>query len=233
MGEHLAGERMELLEKILKQRNLQVALDFIDLKRAEEIAKISIEAGADILEVGTPLIKSAGIEGIKKIKEIAKDKIVLADTKTADAGDIEAEIVRLGNANIMTVLGIMDDSTIESAVKKAHEYNILVQADLINVKDVVKRAEEMKKLGVDIVGLHVGLDVQKKRGITIKDLKDEIKKVSELGVIVSVAGGLNKNNILEILDLPINIFVVGGAITRAKDPFEEAKQIVKIIKGNS
>lgn len=230
MGKYLAGETMELLEKLLDQKNLQVALDFIDLKNAEEIAKISVEAGADILEVGTPLVKSAGINGIKRIKELANNRIVLADTKTADAGDVEAEIAHLGSANIMTVLGIMDDSTIESAVKKAHEYNILVQADLINVKDIVKRAEEIKKLGVDIIGLHVGLDVQKKRGITIKDLKSEIKSVSELGVAVSVAGGLNKNNILEILDLPINIFVVGGAITRAKNPFEETKQIVKIIK---
>jgi len=230
MGKYLAGETMELLEKLLDQKNLQVALDFIDLKNAEEIAKISVEAGADILEVGTPLVKSAGINGIKRIKELANNRIVLADTKTADAGDVEAEIAHLGSANIMTVLGIMDDSTIESAVKKAHEYDILVQADLINVKDIVKRAEEIKKLGVDIIGLHVGLDVQKKRGITIKDLKSEIKSVSELGVAVSVAGGLNKHNILEILDLPINIFVVGGAITRAKNPFEEAKQIVKIIK---
>ncbi|HII74359.1 orotidine 5'-phosphate decarboxylase / HUMPS family protein [Sulfurisphaera tokodaii] len=222
---------MELLEKLLKSKNLQVALDFIDLKNAEEIAKQSIEAGADILEVGTPLIKSYGIQGIRRIREIAKERIVLADTKTADAGDVEAEIVHLGGGNIMTVLGIMDDATIESAVKKAHEYGILVQADLINVKDILKRAEEIKRLGVDIIGLHVGLDVQKKRGITISDLKNEIKKVSELGVIVSVAGGLNKNNIVDIIDLPINIYVVGGAITRAKNPLEEAKQIVKIIKG--
>ncbi|QGR15872.1 orotidine 5'-phosphate decarboxylase / HUMPS family protein [Sulfurisphaera ohwakuensis] len=222
---------MELLEKLLKSKNLQVALDFIDLKNAEEIAKQSIEAGADILEVGTPLIKSYGIQGIRRIREIAKERIVLADTKTADAGDVEAEIVHLGGGNIMTVLGIMDDATIESAVKKAHEYGILVQADLINVKDILKRAEEIKRLGVDIIGLHVGLDVQKKRGITISDLKNEIKKVSELGVIVSVAGGLNKNNIVDLIDLPINIYVVGGAITRAKNPLEEAKQIVKIIKG--
>ena len=224
---------MEILEKLLNQKNLQVALDLIDLKKAEEIAKLSVEAGADILEVGTPLVKSSGINGIKRIKEIAKDRIVLADTKTADAGDVEAEIVHLGNANIMTVLGIMDDATIESAIKKAHEYGILVQADLINVKDIVKRAEELKNLGVDIIGLHVGLDVQKKRGITIKDLKKEIKDVSELGVIVSVAGGLNRNNILDIIDLPINIFVVGRAITSAKNPFEETKQIVKIIKGDN
>ncbi|QIW23072.1 3-hexulose-6-phosphate synthase [Sulfolobus sp. S-194] len=222
---------MELLEKLLKSKNLQVALDFIDLKNAEEIAKQSIEAGADILEVGTPLVKSYGIQGIRRIREIAKERIVLADTKTADAGDVEAEIVHLGEGNIMTVLGIMDDATIESAVKKAHEYGILVQADLINVKDILKRAEEIKQLGVDIIGLHVGLDVQKKRGITIRDLKNEIRKVSELGVIVSVAGGLNKNNIVDLIDLPINIYVVGGAITRAKNPLEEAKQIVKIIKG--
>lgn len=221
---------MELLEKLKNSRFLQVALDFLKIDDALKVALDAIKGGTDILECGTPLLKAEGITALKKLNEIGKGKIVLADTKTADAGDVEAEIARLGGAKIMTVLGIMDDATIESAVKKAHEYGILVQADLINVKNVRDRAQELKKLGVDIIGLHVGLDVQKKRGISVSDLKKEIKEVSELGVVVSVAGGLNKDRIQELLDLPINIFVVGGAITKASNPYDVTLDIVKIIR---
>nr|MCG2909164.1 orotidine 5'-phosphate decarboxylase [Stygiolobus sp.] len=155
------GGFMELLNLLSSSRFLQVALDFINIQDALEVARKSMQAGADIIEDGTPLIKSEGVKGLRALKEL-NPKILLADTKTADAGDVEAEIARLGGANIMTVLGIMDDATIESAVKKAHEYNILVQADLINVKNVKERAAELKRMGIDIIGLHVGLDVQKK-----------------------------------------------------------------------
>ncbi|MUM64679.1 D-arabino 3-hexulose 6-phosphate aldehyde lyase [Acidianus infernus] len=221
----------EVLERISSKKNLQVALDFISLDDAMKVAKMAIEGGVDIVEVGTPLVKAEGIRGIKQLRELAKDKILLADTKTADAGDVEVEIAKLGNADIMTVLGIMSDSTIKSAVDKAKELGIVVQADLINVNDPVKRAKRLKELGVDIIGLHVGLDVQKERGITVTSLKNEIKQISEFS-LVSVAGGLNEKNIVDLLDLPINIYVVGGAITRSSDPLLVTKRLINIIGGH-
>ncbi|AEE93487.1 orotidine 5'-phosphate decarboxylase / HUMPS family protein [Acidianus hospitalis] len=221
----------EVLERISSKKNLQVALDFISLDDAIRIAKMAIEGGVDIVEVGTPLVKAEGIRGMKQLREVAKDKILLADTKTADAGDVEVEIAKLGNADIMTVLGIMSDSTIKSAVDKAKELGIVVQADLINVNDPVKRAKRLKELGVDIIGLHVGLDVQKERGITVTSLKNEIKQISEFS-LVSVAGGLNEKNIVDLLDLPINIYVVGGAITRSSDPLLVTKRLINIIGGH-
>ncbi|MQL54588.1 orotidine 5'-phosphate decarboxylase / HUMPS family protein [Acidianus ambivalens] len=221
----------EVLERISSKKNLQVALDFISLDDAIRVAKMAIEGGVDIVEVGTPLVKAEGIRGIKQLREVAKDKILLADTKTADAGDVEVEIAKLGNADIMTVLGIMSDSTIKSAVDKAKELGIVVQADLINVNDPVKRAKRLKELGVDIIGLHVGLDVQKERGITVTSLKNEIKQISEFS-LVSVAGGLNEKNIVDLLDLPINIYVVGGAITRSSDPLLVTKRLINIIGGH-
>lgn len=221
----------EILEIISSKKNLQVALDFISIEDAMKVAKMAIEGGVDIIEVGTPLVKSEGIRGMRQLRDIARDKILLADTKTADAGDVEVEIAKLGNADIMTVLGIMSDSTIKSAVNRAKELGIIVQADLINVSDPVKRARRLKELGVDIIGLHVGLDVQKERGITVASLKNEIKQISEFS-LVSVAGGLNENNIVELLDLPINIYVVGGAITKSKDPLLATKRLINIIGGH-
>ncbi|MEM3305923.1 MAG: orotidine 5'-phosphate decarboxylase / HUMPS family protein [Saccharolobus sp.] len=222
--------REVLLEKLRNKKFLQIALDFIDINDAIKIVNQVKDFENEIIEIGTPLLKATGIEGIKKIRKIVSDKIVLADTKTADAGDVEVEIAKLGEANIMTVLGIMDNSTISSAVKKARELDILVQADLINVKNTYERARELKELGVDIIGLHVGLDVQKSRGITIANLRDEIAKISNLNTIISVAGGLNKDKIFELIDLPINIFVVGSAITKSNDPRRTCEELINILK---
>ncbi|MEM0363131.1 MAG: orotidine 5'-phosphate decarboxylase / HUMPS family protein [Sulfolobaceae archaeon] len=222
--------REVLLEKLSDKKFLQIALDFIDINDAIKIVNQVKDFENEIIEIGTPLLKATGIEGIKKIRKIVPDKIVLADTKTADAGDVEVEIAKLGEANIMTVLGIMDNSTISSAVKKARELDILVQADLINVKNTYERARELKELGVDIIGLHVGLDVQKSRGITIANLRDEIAKISNLNTIISVAGGLNKDKIFELIDLPINIFVVGSAITKSNNPRKTCEELINILK---
>jgi len=223
--------REVLLEKLYKGKFLQIALDFINIEDAIRIVnEVKDLNDSIIIEIGTPLLKATGIEGIRKIRQLAKDKIILADTKTADAGDVEVEIAKLGGADIMTVLGIMDNATILSAIKKAKEIGMLVQADLINVTNTYNRALELKNLGIDIIGLHVGLDVQKSRGISITDLKDEIRKVANLGLVISVAGGLNRDRIKELIDLPINIFVVGSAITRSKDAKETTKEIINILK---
>ncbi|MEM3270397.1 MAG: orotidine 5'-phosphate decarboxylase / HUMPS family protein, partial [Metallosphaera sp.] len=167
--------RSDIVDRLKREKFLQVALDFIDINPAYKVASEVADLGNVIIEVGTPLLKSEGIRGLIKLREFRN--VILADTKTADAGDVEAEIVAKGRADIMTVLGAMDDSTVESAVRRAKELEILVQADLIGVKDAVERAKELYKLGVDIVGFHVGLDVQKRRGITVADLKEEIKEV--------------------------------------------------------
>ncbi|TRM73342.1 D-arabino 3-hexulose 6-phosphate aldehyde lyase, partial [Sulfolobus sp. E5] len=207
-----------ILEKLQKQRYLQIALDFIKIDDALNIVEKVKNIENIIIEAGTPLIKSAGIEGLRKLRELAPDKIILADTKTADAGDVEVEIAKIGKADIMTVLGIMHNSTIELTVKKARELDMVVQADLINVRNLYDRAKEIKSLGVDIIGFHIGLDVQRTLNISAIDLKNEIEKVSKLGTIISVAGGLNKEKIADLIDLPINIFVVGTAITKSSDP---------------
>ncbi|MHC5039293.1 MAG: orotidine 5'-phosphate decarboxylase / HUMPS family protein, partial [Planctomycetota bacterium] len=47
---------------------LQVALDFVNLKRALKVARESVEGGADILEAGTPLIKSEGLDAVRALK---------------------------------------------------------------------------------------------------------------------------------------------------------------------
>ena len=48
---------------------LQVALDLLNGHRALLIAKDSVAGGVDFLEAGTPLIKSEGMDIVRKLKD--------------------------------------------------------------------------------------------------------------------------------------------------------------------
>jgi hypothetical protein len=87
----------------------------------------------DIIELGTPLIKAEGMRAVTAIKEAHPDKIVFADLKTMDAGELEADIAFTAGADLVTVLGTAGDSTIVGAVKAATKHGKGVVVDLIGV----------------------------------------------------------------------------------------------------
>ncbi|MFN3740381.1 MAG: orotidine 5'-phosphate decarboxylase / HUMPS family protein [Thermodesulfovibrionales bacterium] len=94
---------------------LQLAIDLVVAERAMDIAR---KAGGyfDILEAGTPLIKSAGIEIVKRLKKEFPQKIIFADLKIMDAGALEAAIAFEAGADIISVCGQA------SAVKKEYDF---------------------------------------------------------------------------------------------------------------
>ena len=94
---------------------LQVAMDVLDLPSALTLAG-KVAGSVDILELGTPLVKSAGIGAVSAIKAAHPDKLVFADMKTADAGALEAELAFDAGADLVTVMGAVDDATIRGAV---------------------------------------------------------------------------------------------------------------------
>ncbi len=144
----------------MKKAVLQVALDILELKRALQIAQESIDGGSDWIEVGTPLIKSEGMQAIRLMRDRFPDTIIVADMKVADTGTLEVEMAAKAGANIVCVLADADDSVIAESVRAASLYGIRIMADLINVADPVPRALKLETMGVDIICAHVGIDQQ-------------------------------------------------------------------------
>jgi 3-hexulose-6-phosphate synthase len=200
---------------------LQVAIDLLNTEDAIALAK-KVAPYIDIIELGTPLIKSEGLRAITAMKEAFPDKKVFADFKTADAGALEAEMAFKAGADYITILGSVDDATIAGAVAKAKEYNRGVVVDTIGIADRVKRAQEVIKLGVEFVELHAGLDEQAKEGYSIQVLIDEATRA---GVPVSIAGGVNLNSIEGVKKSGAVVAVAGGAIYGAEDPAAAAKAL--------
>jgi 3-hexulose-6-phosphate synthase len=204
---------------------LQVALDLLTTEDALELAG-KVAEYVDIIELGTPLIKAAGLSAVTAIKEAHPDKIVFADMKTMDAGELEADIAFKAGADLMTVLGTADDSTIAGAVKAAKAHNKGVVVDLIGVEDKVTRAREVRALGAKFVEMHAGLDEQAKPGF---DLNGLLSAGAEARVPFSVAGGVKVATIEAVQQAGADVAVAGGAIYSAADPALAAKELRQAI----
>jgi len=205
---------------------LQVALDFVELERALKVAEAAVAGGADYIEAGTPLIKSEGLEAVRRLREMFADKTIIADMKTADAGRIEAEAAAKAGANVMTVLGSASESTIRECVEAGRHYGIDVAVDLLGVAEPVEFAKKAAELGAAWLDVHCAIDVQMTGGDPLALLR-EVRGAT--GLTLAVAGGINSETAAAAADAGADVIIVGGAITKAVDPTRAAADIRKAI----
>jgi len=205
---------------------LQVALDFMILERAIKAAEEAIRGGADWLEAGTPLIKSEGMKAIRELKR-RFHRITVADLKTMDVGRVEVEMAAKSGADIITVLGVADDSTIEDSIKAARKYGAKIMVDLLNHLEPVKRAKEVEKLGADYICVHVGVDQQMLGKNPLEVLRDVARNVE---IPVAAAGGINSESAADVVNAGAEIVIVGGAIIKAPDVEDATRKIKEAIE---
>jgi len=203
---------------------LQVALDFTTIPSAISVAVKALKA--DILEVGTPLIKSEGSKAVSAIAALGKP--TLADTKTCDTGALEASIAFDAGADAMTVMAFSDDSVIKEAVEEAERRGKVVVADMMHLKDPVERAKRLKELGVRAVELHVGISQQRAYGVTAADLAALAERVRSLGLVVAVAGGITPETARAFVG-KADVVVVGGYITKSPNPEKAVEELLKAL----
>ncbi|HOV22345.1 MAG TPA: DUF561 domain-containing protein [bacterium] len=206
---------------------IQVALDFTELKRAIKVAQEVVKGGIDWIEVGTPLIKSTGVEAIRQIKKEFPNKKIIADMKIMDAGRLESEIAFKSGADIVVVLGNASDQTIKECVSAGENYGGKVMVDLMEESANLKRAKEVEKLGVDYISVHTPIDEQMTGNISFDIVKDIAKNIK---IPVAVAGGLNSENISDAIKSGASILIVGGAITKSENVENEVKKLKEAVK---
>lgn len=206
-----------------EEARLQIALDLMQLDRAIQIARESVEGGVDWLEAGTPLIKSEGMESVRALKKEFVDRKIVADMKTMDTGAFEVEIASKAGSDIVVIMAQADDTTVLESVKAARRYGSEIMADLIGVEDPVSRAKEVQELGADYLCVHVSIDEQ----MIAHDPLETLRAVCEVArVPVAVAGGLNSETVVEAVKAGASVVIVGGAIIKAAK-VKEATEAIK------
>lgn len=193
---------------------LQVALDFLELDRALKVAREAVEGGADILEAGTPLIKSVGLEAVRRLRGEFPKLPIAADMKVMDAGRIEVEAAAKAGARIVHVLAAASDSTIAECVEAGREYGAQIVADLLGAQDPLARAKQVADLAVDFIGVHTAIDMQMRAADPFALLQQVVEAA---GVPVCVAGGIHSENAAQAAEAGASVVIVGGAISKTPD----------------
>ncbi len=191
---------------------LQVALDFINLRRAVNVAREAVDAGVDWIEAGTPLIKSEGLDSIRTLRKEFPTATIVADMKTMDAGRVEMETAAKAGADVAVVMGGATDATIKECISAGKNYGIKVEVDLLGVADCVSRSIDIEKWGADFIGIHTAIDEQMQGGSPFEKLKEVCSKVN---IPVAVAGGINSETVVDAVNAGAKIIIVGGAICKA------------------
>ena len=205
----------------MKKAVLQVALDFSNSDRALGSHRnpwMVVQTGSGRY----PLIKSEGMHAIRSIRNRFPDTIIVADMKVADTGTLEVEMAAKAGASIVCILADADDPVIAEAVRAARLYGIRIMADLINVRDPIKRAPELEAMGVDIICAHVGID-QQMIG------KNSIALLTSLSGLIhiplAVAGGISAATAGDAVKCGADIVIVGGWIVRSAEVSQNTRKI--------
>ncbi|WP_159887324.1 3-hexulose-6-phosphate synthase [Paenibacillus puerhi] len=205
---------------------LQLALDLVDIPGAKQVVA-EVAEYIDIVEIGTPVVINEGLRAVKEVKEAFPSLRVLADLKIMDAGGYEVMKAAEAGADIITVLGVSDDSTIKGAVEEARKQGRKIMVDMINVKDIEGRAAEIDALGVDYICVHSGYDHQADGKNSFEELA-AIKRVVKRAK-TAIAGGIKLNTLPEVIKANPDLVIVGGGITSLEDKKAGAAEMKRLV----
>jgi len=203
---------------------LQVALDYTSLPQALVMAAL-VAPEVDIIEIGTPLCKAAGLDAIRSIREICPDKLILADFKTPDVGGLEAAMAFDAGADMITVIGGAAIATVEQAFTVTKKYGKEMLMELTGVRDILARAAEWRRIGVERIVYHREWDAQSAGREWAEEDKIIIRQLIDMGYKVTVTGGITLDLLPFFADLQASVLICGRGIREDPDPRGAARKM--------
>jgi 3-hexulose-6-phosphate synthase len=141
---------------------LQLALDLVNIPEAIEVVR-EVQDHIDVVEIGTPVVINEGLRVLKEGKEAFLNLTVLADLKIMDAAGYEVMKASEAGADIVTILGATQRmQQLKAPLKEWKKLGKQILVDMVAVKDLKGRAQELDALGVDYICVHTGYDLQAK-----------------------------------------------------------------------
>lgn len=205
---------------------LQLAIDLLNKEDAAKLAQ-SVQEYVDVVEIGTPIVINEGLPAVELMSKSIDQAQVLADLKIMDAAGYEvSQAVKFG-ADIVTILGVAEDASIQGAIEEAHKNNKEILIDLIAVQDIEKRAKELDDMGADYIAVHTGYDLQAQGQSPLENLRKVKSVISNSKV--AVAGGIKLDTVEAVAKEQPDLIIVGGGIANEEDPKEAAKQFRAIV----
>ncbi|HLF94297.1 MAG TPA: orotidine 5'-phosphate decarboxylase / HUMPS family protein [Planctomycetota bacterium] len=212
----------------IKPPVIQIALDYATIDEAIAMAKIGIEAGVDLLEIGTPLIVSQGVETVGKLKRAYPDYPVLADYKTMDSGGKNNRLTHQQGGRFMTICGNAPDETVQAGVAAAKETGVWVVVDLIGSKAVAERARQCEAWGVDMIYLHYGAD--QRRADATRDSVQWLAETQEAVKIPIGVGTFGAEDAVRAVSMGAELVAIGHPVISGANPLEALKDYCQKVR---
>ncbi|MFK7800999.1 MAG: orotidine 5'-phosphate decarboxylase / HUMPS family protein [Anaerolineae bacterium] len=213
----------------MNRPRLQLALDNLDLQSALKAVQLA-HTHIDIIEVGTTLCLSEGMNAVRTLRTLFPDHTLLADVRIIKAGGVIAKMCFEAGANWVSVMSDATQETLEAVVQTAAAYNGDVQIEL-NDGWTFEQAHLWRKLGIGQVILHRSSEVVAEEENWTEAAFETVRKLHNLGFLVTVTGGISVAEISSFVDVPVGIFIAGRAIRSANDPAAAAESFQKEISG--
>lgn len=206
---------------------VQISLDLTEIPEALEMADKAIRAGVDWLEVGTPLIISEGMTGVRELRARYPEVPIVADLKTMDGGWLEAEIMAEAGATHVVVMGQADTETVELVVEAGEDLGVEVMGDNLAMPDPVEGAKYLAAAGCDYVIHHIGYDHRTRRqarGQPYPSPLDRLKEIVEaVDVPVQAVGGLSVQEAMKTPEYGAPLVVIGAPLAIDAHAFQSAE----------
>ncbi len=195
---------------------LQVALDNNTLAEGLKSAN-ALGHVVDVIEAGTILCLQEGMEAVRCLRGLFPNKIILADTKCADAGGTVAKNCSVAGANWMTVMCNATIPTMKAALKEVEDLQVELYGDW-----TFDHARQWKEAGLSQVVYHQSRDALLAGETWGKKDLDKVQGLIDMGFKVSVTGGLELNTLELFKGMNIFCFIAGRSLRDAEVPSEEA-----------
>jgi hypothetical protein len=112
-----------VVDRFKTRLSFQISVDVGTLDLGLKVASAALAAGVDIVEMGTPLLKTQGTSNVvPAFRKQFPDALLLADMKTMDGGGGEARGVYAGGGNILDFLALAGVDTAKSICAVRDEF---------------------------------------------------------------------------------------------------------------
>ena len=206
-----------------------MAIDVCDLSAARKLARLVVDAGACLVEVGDPLIKRWGMQAVSDIRSEIPGNVLVAEFASSDWIDEQIQMASASGANVVQVIGLKHEARIKRAVHAARNNRVSIFAAYTVHDDTPLWCKIAQQNGVDGVAIVRNIDTFHGNEAVLQALT---AIGAEIHVPVAVSGGFTPYNIEGVLPLPWHILIVGSAIVDSPRPGEVARLLAARIAGS-
>ena len=195
---------------------LQLALDHTDLAAAQRDVAL-LKDHVDIVEAGTILCLSEGLNAVRALRAQCPEKIIVADWKVADAGETLAQQALGAGANWMTIICAAPLATIEKGHAVAADRGGEIQIELFG-NWTFDDARDWYSTGVRQAIYHRGRDAQASGQQWGDADLARMKALSDIGLELSVTGGITPADLPLFQEINVTAFIAGRTLSGSAQP---------------